>query len=75
MWADVDSLLLAEIATTVSDLRWLAAVARISEEHMPDGWGDLHRYGPARTDDEPAEQASEEAAIERARQAASEILG
>ncbi|QZD97534.1 tail assembly chaperone [Gordonia phage LonelyBoi] len=72
MWASIDSRLLAEIATTASDHRFLTA-ASLMEEVPSDYW--RTRYGPKTTDD-PAvvERAAEaESASLKAQQVADEI--
>ncbi|AUH68524.1 hypothetical protein Y710_18180 [Gordonia sp. QH-12] len=75
MWADVDSLLLAEIATAVTNLRWMEAIARIGdEEELPQGW-ELRAYGPADSGgDIDAETGNEQSKLDLARAAAAELL-
>ncbi|MFT4125077.1 MAG: hypothetical protein QM662_02450 [Gordonia sp. (in: high G+C Gram-positive bacteria)] len=49
MWENPDTLMLAEVATAATQIRWMTA-ARVLGDNVPDGWGDKV-YGPPHTGD------------------------
>lgn len=55
IWSDANAVLLAEIATVLSDLRWMEAAARVGVDEIPDRW-QMRTYGPPRASEGDEQQ-------------------